>query len=54
MGGSRLFVEVITRPVYVDEADQQHVVEVGQRIDRLFLVPKADGADEPLIVLHGG
>jgi hypothetical protein len=46
----RLFVDGITRPVYVDEAGQQYVLEDGQCIDGLFLVPEEDGADVPLIV----
>jgi hypothetical protein len=48
--GHRLFVDGITRPVYVDEAGQQYVLEDGQRIDGLFLAPDEDGADMPLIV----
>jgi hypothetical protein len=47
--GYRLFTDGLTRPVYEDERGQ-FVVEDGERIDGVWLVPEDDGADTPLIV----
>jgi hypothetical protein len=47
--GRRLFTDGLTRPVYEDERGQ-FVLEDGERIDGVWLVPEDDGADTPLIV----
>ena len=47
--GYRLSTDGLTRPVYEDERGQ-FIVEDGERIDGVWLVPEDDGADTPLIV----
>jgi hypothetical protein len=47
--GHRLFVDGAVRAVYQDDHGQ-YVLDDGERIDGLFVVPEDDGADMPLIV----
>jgi hypothetical protein len=47
--GHRLFTDGLTWPVYDDERGQ-FIVEDGERIDGVWLVPEDDGADTPLIL----
>src|SRR5262245_42697198 len=47
--GHRLFTDGVTSPVYEDDRGQ-YVVEDGERIDGLFLVPEGDEAGAPLVV----
>ena len=47
--GHRLFTDGVPRPVYEDERGQ-FIVEDGERIDGLWLVPEEDQADPPVIV----
>jgi hypothetical protein len=47
--GRLLFTDGLTRPVYEDERGQS-VVEDGERIDGVWLVPEDDRANTPLIV----
>ena len=50
--GRRLFTDGLTRPVYEDERGQ-FIVEDGERIDGVWLVPEEDQADTPVIVELG-
>jgi hypothetical protein len=47
--GQRLFADGLARPVYEDERGQ-FIVEDGERVDGVWLLPEDDGADTPLIV----
>jgi hypothetical protein len=47
--GHRLFTDGLTRPVYEDHRGQ-FIIEDGDRIDGVWLVPEDNGADMPLIV----
>jgi hypothetical protein len=47
-----LFTDGVPRPVYEDEGGQ-FIVEDGERIDGVWLVPEEDGADTPVIVALG-
>jgi hypothetical protein len=47
--GHRLFVDGAVRPTYQDDRGQ-YVLDDGERIDGLFIVPEEDQADGPLIV----
>ena len=49
--GYRLSTDGLTRPVYQDECGQ-FIVEDGERIGGVWLLPEDDGADTPLIVLN--
>ena len=42
VSGYRLFTDGLTRPVYEDERGQ-FIVEDGERIDGVWLVPEDDG-----------
>jgi hypothetical protein len=46
--GQRSFVDGVTRPVFEDERGQ-FIVEAGERIDGVWLIPDEDQADTPLI-----
>jgi len=50
--GHRAFTDGVTRPVYEDERGQFKMVD-GERVDGVWLVPEEDGADTPVVVLHG-
>jgi hypothetical protein len=50
--GHRLFTDGVTRPVYQDERGQ-YVVEDGERIDGVRLVPEENQADTPVIMERG-
>jgi hypothetical protein len=47
--GHRLFTDGVARPVYEDERGQ-FIVEDGERIDGVWLVPEEHGADTSVIV----
>jgi hypothetical protein len=47
--GRRLFTDGVVRPVYQDDPGR-FIVEDGERIDGVWLVPEEDRADTPLIV----
>jgi hypothetical protein len=47
--GHRLFTDGVPRPIYEEERGQ-FIVEDGERIDGLWLVPEEDQADPPVIV----
>jgi hypothetical protein len=47
--GHRLFVDGAVRAVYQDDRGQ-YVLDDGERIDGLFIVPEEDEADTPLIL----
>ena len=44
----RLFTDSVPRPVYEDERGQ-FILEDGERIDGVWLVPDEDQADTPVI-----
>jgi hypothetical protein len=47
--GHRLFVDGTVRPVYQDDRGQ-FIIEDGERIEGVFIVPEDDAADAPLLV----
>jgi hypothetical protein len=51
--GQRQFTDGATRPVYEDERGQ-YVLDDGEWIDGIWLVPIEDAADVPLVVRGPG
>jgi hypothetical protein len=47
--GQARFVDSTTRPVYLD-GERQYVIDEGERIYGLFILPEEDRCDAPVIV----
>ena len=47
--GRARFVDGTTRPVYLD-GERQYVIDEGERVYGLFIVPEEDRCDAPVIV----
>jgi hypothetical protein len=47
--GHRLYTDGVNRPVYEDGRGQ-YIVDDGERVDGVWLVPEKGGADTPVIV----
>ena len=47
--GTARFVDGTTRPVFAD-GERQYVIDEGERVYGLFIVPEEDRCDAPMIV----
>ena len=50
--GRARFVDGTTRPVYLD-GDRQYVIDEGERVYGLFILPEEDWGNVPVIVPGG-
>jgi hypothetical protein len=46
--GEARFVDGATRPVYLD-GERQYVIDEGERVYGLFIIPEEDRCDAPVI-----